>query len=188
MPSEKENLLKFHDGQCRLRFSFMLNKDFVSRLKQLDDQFREKMNQMKTIFKILESLYSEKINAYVLFGWCVHSTFVYGDVFDLLKTYCGKERVGKLVEHIEDELKWLNEKFSQQLMTELTDALKASINLQENVTYVLKSLMTLRIEIFFSIHYLMSIDIYNFLVIFIDNIVIKIDGMVYTKNNITEYL
>ena len=73
-------------------------------------------------------------------------------------------------------------------MTELTDALKASINLQENVTYVLKSLMTLRIEIFFSIHYLMSIDIYNFLVIFIDNIVIKIDGMVYTKNNITEYL
>ena len=46
----------------------MLNKDFVSKLKQLDDQFREKMNQMKTIFKILESLYSEKINTYVLFG------------------------------------------------------------------------------------------------------------------------
>ena len=41
---------------------------------------------------------------------------------------------------------------------------------------------------FFSIHYLTSIDIYDFLVIFIDNIVIKIDGMVYTKNNITEYL
>ena len=137
----------------------MLNKDFVSKLKQLDDQFREKMNQMKTIFKILESLYSEKINAYVLFGWCVHSTFVYGDVFDLLKTYCGKERVGKLVEHIEDELKWLNEKFSQQLMTELTDALKASINLQENVTYVLKNLMTLRIEIFF-FYSLFNVDRY----------------------------
>ena len=36
---------------------------------------------------------------------------------------------------------------------------------------------------FFSIHYLTSIDIYNnFLEILMDNILIKIDGMVYGKN------
>ena len=41
---------------------------------------------------------------------------------------------------------------------------------------------------FFSINYLTLIDIYNFLVILTDNILIKIDGIVYIKNNITKYL
>ena len=41
---------------------------------------------------------------------------------------------------------------------------------------------------FFSIHYLTLIDIYNFLVILTDNILIKIVGIVYIKNNITKYL
>lgn len=48
--------------------------------------------------------YTEKINAHVLSGWYVHSTFAYGDVLDPLKMFSGKDRVEKFVEHIADEL------------------------------------------------------------------------------------
>ena len=44
------------------------------------------------------------------------------------------------------------------------------------------------IDNFFSIHYLTSIDICNFLVILIDNILIKMDGMGYIKNSISKHL
>lgn len=43
-------------------------------------------------------------------------------------------------------------------------------------------------EHLFFIHYLTSIDIHKILVILKENIQTKIDGMVYIKNNITEYL
>ena len=67
--------------------------------------------------------YTEKINTHVPSGWCVHSTFTHGDVLDPLKMY-RKDRVEKLIEHIEDEVKQLYATFPQQTMAEFTDVLK----------------------------------------------------------------
>ena len=64
------------------------------------------MNRMKAGRKGKAS-YTEKINTYVPLGWCVHSTFAYGDVPDPLKMYRGKDCVEKFVEYIEDEVKRL---------------------------------------------------------------------------------
>ena len=77
MPTEKEKWLKFHDGQ----YQFMLYADFESILKPVDEQYRGKTNRMKTERKD-KAPYTEKINTHVPSGWCVHSTFAYGDAPD----------------------------------------------------------------------------------------------------------
>ena len=81
------------------------------------------MNTMKDERKGKTS-YTEKINTHGPSGWCVHSTFSYGDVPDPLKMYRGKDCVEKFIEHIEDEVKRLYATFLQKPMTELTDVLK----------------------------------------------------------------
>ena len=86
MPTEKEKWLKFHDGQYQFKVPFMLYADFESILKPVDERCRDKMNTMKTEEKGKAS-YTEKINTHVPSGWCVHSTFAYGDVPDPLKMY-----------------------------------------------------------------------------------------------------
>ena len=97
MPTEKEKRLKFQDGQHQFRIPFMLYADFESILKPVDERYRDKMNKMKTERKGKAS-YTENINTHVPSGWCVHSTFVFGDVSDPLKMYRGKECVEKFVE------------------------------------------------------------------------------------------
>ena len=72
IPSEKEEWLKFHDGQYQLKVTFMLYADFESILKPVDKRYREKMNTMKTDRKS-KTPYTEKINTRVPSGWCVHS-------------------------------------------------------------------------------------------------------------------
>ena len=106
----KEKLLKFHNGQNQFKVLFMLYAEFESILKPVDEQYREKMNQMKS-YRRVKKPYTEKINTHVVSGWCVHSTFTYGDVLDLLKMYRGKAYVEKFVGHIKDELKWLHSTF-----------------------------------------------------------------------------
>ena len=59
----------------------MLYADFESILKPVDERYRGKMNTMKTERKG-KTLYTEKTNTHVLSGWCVDSTFAYGDVSD----------------------------------------------------------------------------------------------------------
>ena len=86
MPTGKKRWLKFHDGQYQFKVPFMLYADFESILKPVDKQYREKMKKMKAEKKG-KTLYTEKINTHVPSGWCVHSTFAYGDVPDPLKTY-----------------------------------------------------------------------------------------------------
>ena len=88
-----------------------------------------------------KALYREKTNRHVPSGWCVHSTFAYGDIPDPLKMYRSKDCVEKFVEYIREEVKWLYEKFPQQPMIELTDALK-----REHEAFASKSLMTQRIK------------------------------------------
>ena len=68
--------------------------------------------------------YTEKINTHVPSGWCVHSTFAYGDVPNPLKMYRGKECVEKFVEYTEEEVKRLYTTFPRQPITKLTDVLK----------------------------------------------------------------
>ena len=94
----------------------MLCADFESILKPVNERYRDKLNTVKTDGKG-KVLYTEKINTHVPSGWCIHSTFAYGDFPDPLKMYRGKDCVEKCVECIEKEIKWLYETFSRQPMT-----------------------------------------------------------------------
>ena len=68
----------------------MLYADFESILKPVDEQYRYRMNTMKTERKGKAS-YIEKINTHVPSGWCVNRTFAYGDDPDPLKMYRDKD-------------------------------------------------------------------------------------------------
>ena len=97
VPTKKGIWLKFHDGQYQFKVPFMLYADFESILKPVDERYRDRMNTMKTERKGKAS-YTEKINTHVPSGWCVHSTFDYGDVSEPLKIYRGKDCVEKFAE------------------------------------------------------------------------------------------
>ena len=64
--------------------------------------------------------------------------FTYGDVPDPLKMYRGKDCVEKFVEYIKEEVRRLYEKFPQQFMTELPDALKREHEAAEKCNICLK--------------------------------------------------
>ena len=83
MPTEKEKWLKFHDQQYHFTISFILYADIESILKSVDEWYTKKMNRRKDERKG-KVAYMEKINIHVPSGWCVHSTFAYGDVPDPL--------------------------------------------------------------------------------------------------------
>ena len=104
MPTEKEKWLKFHDEQYQFKVPFMLYSDFESILKPVDERYRDKMNTMKAERKGKAS-YTKKISTHLPSGWCAHSTFAYGDVFDPLKMYRAKDCVERFVGHIVEELK-----------------------------------------------------------------------------------
>ena len=60
------------------------------------------MNQIKTEQKG-KTPYTENhihIKTYVPSGWCLYSTFAYGDALDPLKMYFRKYCVEKFVEHV----------------------------------------------------------------------------------------
>ena len=111
MPTEEEKWLKFYDGQHQFKVPLMMYADFESILKPVDERYKEKMNTMKAGRK-RKAPYTENINTHVPSGWCVHSTFAYGDVPNPLKMYRGKDCVEKFVEYIEEEVKRLYEKIS----------------------------------------------------------------------------
>ena len=89
MPNEKEKRLKFHDGQYQFKFPFMLYINFEGFLKPVDGRYRDRMNTIKTEGKG-KTLHTENINTHLPSGWCVHSTFAYGDVSDPLKCTEGR--------------------------------------------------------------------------------------------------
>ena len=64
----------------------MLYADFESILKPVDERYKDKMNTMKAGRKD-KAPYTEKISKHIPSGWCVHSTFAYGDVSNPLKMY-----------------------------------------------------------------------------------------------------
>ena len=109
------------DSICSL--PFILYADFESIAKPVYEWYKEKVNRMKTGRKV-KAPYTEKISKHVPSGWCVHSTFAYGDVPNPLKMYRGKDCVEKFVENIKEEVKRLYEKFPQKPMIELTNMLK----------------------------------------------------------------
>ena len=72
--------------QYQFKVPFMLYADFESILKPVDERYRDRMNTMKAGWKG-KAPYTEKINTHVPSGWCVHSTFAYGDVSDPLTLF-----------------------------------------------------------------------------------------------------
>ena len=68
----------------------MLDADFESILKPVDELYREKMNEMTTERKD-NPLYTEKINTNVPTGWCIRNKVAYEDAPDPLKMYYGKD-------------------------------------------------------------------------------------------------
>ena len=137
MPTEKEEWLKFHDGQHQFKVPFMLYADFQSILKPVDEWCRDKKNRVKTERKGKAS-HTEKTKTHIPSGWCVHSTFVYGDVSDPLKMYRGKNCVEKFVEYIEKEVKRLYETFPRQPITKFTDVQKREHETAEKCHIYLK--------------------------------------------------
>ena len=130
----------------KFKVPFMLCADFESILKPVDEQYREKMNKIKTERKS-KALYPEKIKTHVPLRLCVHNTFAYGDVPDILKIYRGKDCVETFIEHIEDGIKRLYATFPQQPMTELTGVLKKeNTKQQKSDIFVSRSLIISRIE------------------------------------------
>ena len=115
----------------------MLYADFESILKPVDERYKDRMNTMKTERKGKAS-YTEKINTHVPSGWCVHSTFAYGDFPDPLKMYRGKDCVEKFVEYREKEVKRLYETFIWQPMTKLTGMMKRKHEAAEKCHICLK--------------------------------------------------
>ena len=71
---------------------FVLYAGVESILKPADEQYREEVIKVKTEIKD-KTPWTEKINTHVLSGWCVQSTFAYGDVPDPLKMYFRKDCV-----------------------------------------------------------------------------------------------
>ena len=98
-PSDKEEWLKLHDGQYQVNDPFILQTHSGRIFNPFEQQYIEKSNRMKAEHKG-KTPYVEKVNTYVPSGWCVYSTFTYGDVFDPLKMHRVKSCVEKLVEHI----------------------------------------------------------------------------------------
>ena len=136
-PLKKKNGVKILRWTVSVKVTFMLYADFESILKPVDERYRDRMNTMKTERKDKAS-YTEKINTHVPSGWCVHSTFAYGDVPDPLKMYRGKDCVEKFVEYIEEEVKRLYETFPQQPMIKITDVLKREHEAAEKCHICLK--------------------------------------------------
>ena len=83
---KKKKWLKFQDRQYQFNVPFMLYTGSESILKPVDKRYKDKMNTMKAERKG-KAPYTEKINTHIQSGWCVHSTFAYGDVPDPLKMY-----------------------------------------------------------------------------------------------------
>lgn len=123
MPSEKEKWLEFHDGQYQFKVQFIPYGVFESILKPVDENYKEKMTQIKKEKKG-KTPYTKKISTHVPSGQCLRSMFSYGDVLDLMKMYRGKNCIVTFLEHIEDEMKWLCATFPQQSTTDLAVVLK----------------------------------------------------------------
>ena len=107
-------MVKIHDVQYQLKVPFMLYEDFESILNPVDEQYREKMNKMKTKRKG-KAPYTEEINTCTVS--MMRTTFAYGDVPDPLKMNLRKDCVEMFIEYTGDEVKRFYETFPQQPMT-----------------------------------------------------------------------
>ena len=137
MPNEKEKCLKFYDEQYQFKFPFRLYAGFESILIPVDEPYKDMMNTMKAERKG-NAQYTEKRNTHVQSGWCVHSTFVYGDVSDPLKTYREKDCVEKFDEYIDEEVRQLYATFPQQPMIGRINVLKRKHKAAEKCHIFLK--------------------------------------------------
>ena len=64
--------------------------------------------------------YSQNVNQHVFSGWCVYSTFAYGEVKDPLKLYRGKDCVEKFCHNVKREAHRLYHMFPELPMSPLS--------------------------------------------------------------------
>ena len=79
MPKEG-SFIEFHDWQNQFKVPFVMYADFKAILKPMKE----------TNFKP-DAPYTKEINQHILSGFCVNSTFAYGDVKNPLKLFGGRE-------------------------------------------------------------------------------------------------
>ena len=79
VPSEEVKWLVFYDGHYHFKVLLMLDADFESILKPVDEKYIEKINQMK-IEQKGKTPCTEKINTHVPSEFCVQNTLAYEDI------------------------------------------------------------------------------------------------------------
>ena len=108
MPNSKP-IMQYSDGQYQFKVPFMMYADFESILEPIQGASNNP-NISST----------REVNIHTPSGWCVYSTFSYGDVTNPLTQYRGLDCVEKFCEHIISEAKrWYNS-FPEKPMAPLT--------------------------------------------------------------------
>ena len=108
MPKEG-SFVEFHDGQNQFKVPFVMCADFEAILKPIKG-FNFDQNKP----------YTKEINQHIPSGFCVNSTFTYGDVKDPLKLCRGENCVEVFCNYVENEAKRLYHMFPEKPMKSLT--------------------------------------------------------------------
>ena len=108
MPKQGSTV-EFKDGQNQLKVPFIMYADFESILELMDHGSSDP-NQP----------YTNEVNQHTPPGWCVYSTFAYGDVDNPLRTYRGKDCIKTFCNYIKGEAHRLYHMFPELPMDPLT--------------------------------------------------------------------
>ena len=109
MPKQGSTI-EFKDGQNQFKVPFIMHADFESILEPMDPVEPGSPNQP----------YTNEVNHHTPSGWCVYSTFAYGDVDNPLRTYRGKDCIETFCNYIEGEARRLYHMFPELPMGPLT--------------------------------------------------------------------
>ena len=111
MPQEN-SFMTFHSGQYQFKVPFIIYADFEVILQGLGKETNPDPL----------SSYMTEINHHILSGFCMYTTFAYGEVDWLLRPlrlYGGKDCVKVFCNHIEEEAKRLYDVFPEKPMEPL---------------------------------------------------------------------
>ena len=110
MPN-KGSTVEFYDGQNQFKVPFVMYTDFEAILEPIQERVPGDPNEP----------YITKVNQHIPSGWCVYSSFTYGEVENPLKLYRGKDCIEKFCDHIKQEAHRLCHMFPEKPMDPLTN-------------------------------------------------------------------
>ena len=110
MPKQGSTV-EFKDGQNQFRVPYIMYADFELILELMGPVEPGSPNQP----------YTNEVNQHTPSGWCVYSTFAYGDVGNPLRTYRGKDCIETFCNYIKGEARRLYHMFPQLSMGPLTE-------------------------------------------------------------------